>query len=320
MAKLIAYQEFDLEDLDFNRFLRGQTDFKFFDDAYDTYRGVRYEDVLIIDYSIGGNLYEVAIAGEGIVWDADLSEATSGTIQAMGELVWNGSGYDWLYALSGVALRAEDVFAAMSTAQFRDDTIIIQTALDTSDRMVLSRFDDKASGFSGTDHLDGKAGHDVLVGHAGHDRLLGRNGNDELYGGAGRDTLLGGRGGDDLFGGNGGDSLFGGRGHDVLAGHGGADRIIGGPGRDFVDGGGGNDILSGGRGKDVFFFWQDNGSDMILDFDPKRDLIAIGDTATEFDQLDLKQDANDAVIEFANVSIRLLSLDVGELSPDNFFF
>ncbi len=134
----------------------------------------------------------------------------------------------------------------------------------------------------GDDVARGSAGDDILSGQSGDDRLFGRDGGDALRGGDGADRLDGGGADDALFGGADDDALFGREGADWLAGEAGDDRLTGGAGRDLLSGGAGDDWihggagadrLIGGAGADVFVFAPGDGRDVIVDFDPARDVL-----------------------------------------------
>ena len=84
---------------------------------------------------------------------------------------------------------------------------------------------------------------------------LGRGGSNELY----YQLLFE---GDDIIDGNGqAQSIWGGAGDDEIRARGGADSI---------GSGDGDDRMSGGKGSDTFYFYEDDrGDDVILDFDIK---------------------------------------------------
>jgi VCBS repeat-containing protein len=97
-----------------------------------------------------------------------------------------------------------------------------------------------------------------ISGTADAETLDGTDGDDWVDGSGGNDTLLGGLGEDWLLGGDGDDILFGGD---------------------------GNDVLVGGPGSDQFvFLGNDDGTDIILDFDTTLDFINLDDLlGSDFD-------------------------------------
>ncbi len=152
---------------------------------------------------------------------------------------------------------------------------------------------DYLSGGDGKDILKGGEGNDYLFGGYNKDILKGGAGNDELLGGGAKDVLKGGSGNDYLSGGAGDDLVKGGIGNDAVHGGDGDDTLKGGKGNDVLFGGNGDDSLTGGQGEDVFFFFPDEGSDTIEDFEDGTDLInfhVFGFT-----------DANDALSHFYEI-------------------
>lgn len=124
-------------------------------------------------------------------------------------------------------------------------------------------------------------GHGAGGAHGGHPQ--GGNG-DWVYGDAGNDILFGGKGDDVMSGGADNDIVFGQDGNDILSGDGGADLLSGGKGNDLLAGGAGADTLAGGAGadtlagqggNDTFYFESGFGRDVVLDFRPGEDVIAI---------------------------------------------
>lgn len=165
-------------------------------------------------------------------------------------------------------------------------------------------------GSSGQDRLSGGAGDDAIEGGAGNDLLDGGQGADNLLGGAGHDTYVVDDFGDrvDETGGTGRDlvqsaigfnldgprasgrlerlhllgagdvvgignaaanQIFGNIGDNHLEGRGGADTLRGGLG---------SDTITGGRGADRFVFRDltPGDLDVIVDFDTREDVIALG--------------------------------------------
>lgn len=121
---------------------------------------------------------------------------------------------------------------------------------------------------------------------------------------------------DRLAGAAGDDVLFGRGEADRLSGRAGDDRLFGGAGADRIEGGTGDDALSGGRGPDLFVFHPGDGSDVVVDFDPAHDRIAIrglpdGASITTVD------DGADLLILGPDLTIRVLGA-AGGLELDGF--
>ncbi len=158
-------------------------------------------------------------------------------------------------------------------------------------------------GGRGADRLAGGFKDDVIVGKRGADILRGGGGDDLIRGGGGADRLKGGAGRDELRGDNGRDRLDGG---------GGRDSLVGGPGADFLDGGPGRDVARGGD--DTFWFARGDGrGNLVKDFDPERDGIAIGVGASRLAHLDFERRGDDALLAFANVTVRFEDVSPGDL-------
>ena len=142
------------------------------------------------------------------------------------------------------------------------------------------------------------------TGSDGNDELLGSNNADEMYGEAGRDSIYGNRGDDTIYGGAGADEIWG----DA-----------------------GNDTLTGGEGADIFVYsytdgaFGDSNDDTITDFSIGEDIIKLLKLPgiLGFDDLDISQDGEDAVIDLSNHgggSIRLENITAADLSAADFQF
>jgi Ca2+-binding RTX toxin-like protein len=171
---------------------------------------------------------------------------------------------------------------------------------------------DALYGLGGNDYLSAGDGNDTLDGGDGNDTLVGGRGADSLNGGAGFDTAsyaassagvqinlswnqgLGGDAQGDtytsiekLVGSSHNDiliadtdygvSIDGGAGNDGIRGGNGLDVLNGGSGDDWLTGGKGIDVLTGGSGADVFLFNWGDGPDLVTDFTPGVDKIALGE-------------------------------------------
>lgn len=144
-----------------------------------------------------------------------------------------------------------------------------------------------------TENIDGTSGNDTLIGTDGHNIIDGLAGNDIMDGGAGNDQLL---------------AFFG------------------------------DDTMTGGVGDDTFSFWageedyevfpqrssQDGifGDNVITDFTVGEDTIDFaGRLVRRFEDLEITQDGNDALISFFwGDSVRLEGVDANTLTADDFSF
>ncbi len=168
--------------------------------------------------------------------------------------------------------------------------------------------------FSGIEHFtftDRAAADNTITTGAGIDVIRAGGGDDVLDGGGGNDPLNGGPGRDHLMGGVGNDRLDGGAMNDILDG---------GAGRDELTGGQGNDRLTGGEHADQFIFNAGDGSDVIVDFGIGADLIVIGDGAEGFSDVTVADAGVDTIVQFDDVTIRLIAVDHLTVDADDFLF
>lgn len=176
----------------------------------------------------------------------------------------------------------------------------------------------------------------VLNGGAGNDLLLGGEGNDTLNAGPGADTLVGGEGNNVLNGGDGGDVLIGG-GH--VYGHSdehsrhkalysvesGDEWSDGEGGRNTLTGGAGDDTMTGGGSHDRFVFNYGFGHDVVTDFHPHRDKIAVDHNMwPSFEDLKAhaKQVGHDVLLtsDFGGNTITLQHMKLSWLFAGDFIF
>lgn len=155
-------------------------------------------------------------------------------------------------------------------------------------------------------------------------KFVGGAGVDVFTGGAKADKLLGGGGADVLDGGKGDDKLLGGGGNDVLAGGKGDDHLDGGAGKDRLSGGADKDWLTGGAGKDRFdFSGKGYDQEIVTDFQHGKDKLVFDDKAYgDFDAVmeDAKQKGDDVLIATDQGQIRLLDVDLHDLTAGDFLF
>lgn len=225
-----------------------------------------------------------------------------------------------------------------------DDTLYGGDGNDTigsaagNDALFGDGGNDTVNGGSGNDTVWGGGGADVVYGNTNDDVAYGNLGNDTVYGGQNQDSVYGGQGqdvvygnlsadavfgnaGDDtLYGGQGGDTMYGGAGGDVIFGNLDADRLIGNAG---------DDTLVGGAGMDTFVIGNEDGVDLIGDFngaDGDRIEIAANPNDTEIDTFqELLANAsevnNSTVIWLGGTnSVTLVGVSTADLQSDWFIF
>lgn len=144
-----------------------------------------------------------------------------------------------------------------------------------NDDVLLNDFPNIIAALAGSDRVLGLGGADTLFGDGGNDTLFGNTGNDVLYGLDDNDALFGGKETDALYGNRGNDSLFGDLGNDTLYGGQGDDLLNGGEGDDLLGGDLGNDTLIGGAGGDRFILRAGAEGNVIGDYAPGIDRLAL---------------------------------------------
>jgi Ca2+-binding RTX toxin-like protein len=280
-----------------------------------TWAAIIADGAIDISYDLGGgcnNLSDAPSAEEFIKlsfsWDTNPAP-----YYPPPKVEFGTDGDDFIPGTSGT-----DIFDArggddLVFAKGGDDIVIGGTGNDTIGGGSGS---DELRGGEGNDLIFGGTGNDVIYGGEGDDIAWGGSGNDLLKGANGNDTLGGGAGNDQLHGGAGRDVLYGGEGNDLLLGDGGDDALYGGNGHDRLNGGVGNDLLSGGAGADTFIFKNNEGDDVIRDFNAAQgDRIDLGgQTYTAFEN-----DEGLAVLELSGGgSVTLNGIAVGDIAADWF--
>lgn len=224
---------------------------------------------------------------------------------------------------------------------------------DESDNVVGGAGNDTVSGQDGDDILElgdgddigrGNADDDVMIGGVGLDHVYGNQNDDQVYGNQGDDLVFGGLDQDLVFGGqavdqvygNLGDDqvygnldddlLFGGQDNDALFGGQANDRLFGNKGSDQIYGNAGNDELHGGGADDDFYFGNESGGDVVVDFS-EGDTISIranvnGGSVTSFSQLTITPNSDgDAEVDLGDDnSITIQGIGPDELSEADFSF
>ncbi len=167
----------------------------------------------------------------------------------------------------------------------------------------------KLEGTDNPDDLMGSVSHDRIYGYQGNDTLYGNNGNDLVYGSQGNDILLGHQGTDLLLGDQGNDNMYGGAGDDSLDGGAGDDTLYGDQG---------NDSLTGGAGRDRFILMENQGEDVITDFEPGEDVMVLEKGLT-FAALTVAAQDQDTVIQLGQTQlVTLAGIDASLITADNF--
>ncbi|MGB1192060.1 MAG: hypothetical protein ACPG3T_03980, partial [Pseudomonadales bacterium] len=190
MTEIYAQVEFDQNDLNLNRLAKYGTFQTLYPEAYETYRGVTYQDIYLAEW-LGGDYYATAFGGEGIELDEN-GFIVAGTVTAIFEFVWNSSDgeYDELAGIQRISVAATDLWGATISEDTTDDYAVFAAILNDGAEFNLSAYADNASGSVGADMLYGNAGNDHLSGGDGNDIIDGGIGDDTLTGGSGSDTFV----------------------------------------------------------------------------------------------------------------------------------
>lgn len=181
MARIKAFYEIHMNDLDLNRLYEGS--FSFLSNVYQRYQGVTYEDVASYDY---GYLFSQTGMFGGKGMSVDSYGALSGTVTGYLEMAYGSA----IFAVDHFTYSAAAIYKAAQTVNELDDYIIFADILSGSDSFDLSSGNDIARGYGGNDDMRGRNGNDQLAGDAGNDLLAGGKGNDRLAGGSGKDAFL----------------------------------------------------------------------------------------------------------------------------------
>jgi len=166
--------------------------------------------------------------------------------------------------------------------------------------------------------LVGSIDAEILQGGDGADYILGEGGDDHVDGGFGDDILTGGAGSDVVIGGEGNDTLYA---QPIPV-----DYMDGLEDVNVLIGGGGDDRMSGGTGYDYFAFGDASGYDVITNFDPAKDTIAVitdvnGTGAQSAADLALWDTGWGVIVDFgAGNMVELQWQSAANLSEANFLF
>lgn len=106
-----------------------------------------------------------------------------------------------------------------------------------------------------------------------------------------------------------------------LLGNAGDNKISGLGGNDELRGQKGNDVLTGGADMDTFYFFRNNGRDVITDFEAGVDHISLYSVRDkdDFERLSIRQAGDDVVIDLAgNNQLVLRDIEKNDLSYEDF--
>jgi hypothetical protein len=166
MANLVAFDQFIIDQIDLNYYVR-----EYFDDALEknanlTFNGVAYSDWYWVNGFDGVADLELDFVGTGFAVNA-AGEFTAGTVNAVAELDLEAETFLWF--IQGISLPATAIYSAAFTQSNADELALVVSALEGNDLIVLSSFADKMNGYAGNDFIRGNGGNDDLDGGSGVD-------------------------------------------------------------------------------------------------------------------------------------------------------
>lgn len=264
------------------------TDGYFYDNAYETYNGITYEDVIEVSYSTSDGYGYAYFGGKGI---GESGGSLTGTITGfLDEYYSDRYGYQGFYTIEGISIGMSDLEEAVSSGDDADYIALIMDELAGNDTFTLGQNADYVNAGAGSDRVSGNGGNDTLIGSSGNDTINGGSGSDSMAGGTGNDIYVVNTSSDRInetstvtteidtvqssvswtlganldrltltgtaavngVGNTLANLLTGNSAANSLSGGSGNDTLSGGTGHDKLDGGTGNDSLTGGAGNDTY--------------------------------------------------------------------
>ncbi len=239
-------------------------------------------------FALGDNLTKHNLSFARLDNDSSFNGGTSISDADTGELIAFADSATVEAVSNAEFVSVEDVFStnnSPTTVGESNQPIQVESLPAQSGEIFGTPNPDLLVGDDGTNIIiagnEGNDEGDVINSGGGDDLVFGEAGNDVLNGEAGKDVLNGGADSDVLNGDNNADTLLGEGGNDVISG---------GQGDDLLLGGDGNDALFGDEGHDTFVFASAEGADIIFDFEPGQDAIALT-TALGYDFLQIEYNA-----------------------------
>ena len=166
MARLVAFEQFDISSLDLSFYLRNSTSSQLTNNAQITFAGVTYQDQFKVRSSNGT---ELVFLGTGLTQDSS-GRLVSGTVNFVG--VVEASTQRLFWYTSSVTISASALYEAATTPSNADELNLFASAFTGGDTVVGSLFNDRLSGFAGSDTITGGLGKDWLEGGAGNDTFF----------------------------------------------------------------------------------------------------------------------------------------------------
>ncbi|MFM2355573.1 MAG: hypothetical protein RLZZ528_1309 [Pseudomonadota bacterium] len=261
MARFIAYEGINYQNLNLGWYWDHLYDEEFLDNANRTFLGITYEDIHNIFADDGTNDLGLFIGGSSLVVATDPGTGnlvgTSGSVTSLAE--YFNAGAD-LWVVDGATIDIDELYAAIATSANTDDLALFDSVFSGDDTITLSDQNDNFLAGDGNDTLDGGNGNDTLDGGDGFDQLVFSGSKAAIVDlrtttkqdtGYGQDKLISIEG---LVGGTGNDKFTGDDNANEFLGNAGNDKLKGGLGADIFHSDAGTDILSAGKDSDVDTF------------------------------------------------------------------
>ncbi|MES2904280.1 MAG: FG-GAP-like repeat-containing protein [Pseudomonadota bacterium] len=169
MANLVAFAQFDIENLDLHFYWAFTIDSALEKNANLTINDTTYPDLFWVEAYDGFDDLELDFLGSGFTQDG-LGNITGGTVNFIAEYDIFADEYFW-YG-EGISVSAVDIYNAAQTPSNADELALIVTAFSGNDTLTLSAFADRMSGYAGNDMLTGGLGADILSGGTGDDTFI----------------------------------------------------------------------------------------------------------------------------------------------------
>ena len=169
MAKLVAYEQFNILDINLSWYYFNAFDARLTKNVNFQFNGVTYPDRYYVNGYDGYDDLELYLLGSGMEVNID-GRVTSGTVNFVSEVNYETNYIIW-YA-EGLSVSAPVLYDAATTSSSDDELKLIVSALAGDDRIILSWYADRMSGFAGNDIITGGLGEDWLEGGSGNDTFI----------------------------------------------------------------------------------------------------------------------------------------------------
>ena len=166
MAKLVAFDQFDLFSVDLSWYFFNAFDSGLEEDSNLNVNGRTYPDLFWVNGYDGFNDLELDFLGSNLTQDFT-GRITGGTVNFIAEGDFNSGQLFW-YA-ENIAVSASALYDAATTTSNADELSLISSALSGDDQIMLSPYADRMSGYAGNDFITGGLGQDWLAGGSGND-------------------------------------------------------------------------------------------------------------------------------------------------------